>query len=126
MSYTSSSQTADSAESLPHTYYITINRKRNPAIGSSVTFIMIINGRPHPLADGGAMIFECDQKCFEIPVAIIKNARKKFEGVLAGIADGNDIHIVLDVDMTSETLGVINETTNNTVSFRKKPGATRW
>lgn len=126
MSYTSTSQTADGLESLSRTYRITIEREMNPTIGNSVTFIMIINGRPRPLADGGATILECDQKCFEIPVEIIKNSRKKFEGVLTGIADGNDIRIVWNADLTSETLGVIKETTNNTVIFQKKPGATRW
>lgn len=126
MTYTSASQTADCLESFPHAYRITIEREMNPTIGNSVTFIMIINGRPRPLADGGAAIFECDQKYFEIPVEIIKNSRKKFEGVLTGIADGNDIRIVWDADLTSETLGVIKETTNKTVLFRKKPGATRW
>lgn len=107
-------------------YRISIERKMNSTIGNSVTFIMITNGRPRPLADGGTTILECDQKCFEIPVEIIKNSRKKFEGVLTGVADGNDIRIVWDADLTSETLGVIKETTNNTVSFQKKPGSTRW
>ena len=65
-------------------------------------------------------------RCFEIPVEIIKNSRKKFEGVLTGIADGNDILIMWDADLTSETWGVIKETTNNIVSFRRKPGAIRW
>ena len=125
MSYTSSAQAAVCLESLSHAYRITIERETNPAIGNSVTFIMIINGRPRPLADGGVMIFECNQKCFEIPVEIIKNSRKKFVGVLTGIADGTDIRIVWNADLTSETLGVIKETTNTTVSFRKKPGATR-
>lgn len=126
MSDTSTSQTVDGLEALSRTYRITIEREMNPTIGNSVTFIMIINGRPRPLADGGATILECDQKYFEIPVEIIKNSRKKFEGVLTGIADGNDIRIVWNADLTSETLGVIKETTNNTVIFQKKPGATRW
>lgn len=126
MSDTSTSQTVEGLEALSRTYRITIEREMNPTIGNSVTFIMIINGRPRPLADGGATILECDQKYFEIPVEIIKNSRKKFEGVLTGIADGNDIRIVWNADLTSETLGVIKETTNNTVIFQKKPGATRW
>lgn len=126
MSYTSSSQPAGCVGSVSPAYRITIERETNPTIGNSVTFIMIINGRPRPLADGGTTILECDQKCFEIPVEIIKNSRKKFEGVITGIADGNDIRIVWDADLTSETLGVIKQTTNNTVSFQKKPGATRW
>lgn len=130
MSYIASNLETSYLESdrgtFPYSYRISIERKMNPAIGNSVTFIMIINGRPRPLADGGATILECDQKCFEIPVEIIKNSRKKFEGVLTGIANGNDIRIVWDADLTSETLGVIKETTNNTVSFQKKPGATRW
>ena len=126
MSYTSSSPAAYCSQSLSPAYRITIEREMNPTIGNSVTFIMIINGRPRPLANGGATILECDQKCFEIPVEIIKNSRKKFEGVLTGVADGNDIRIVWDADLTSETLGVIKETTNNTVLFRKKPGATCW
>ncbi len=126
MPYTSSNQTADCSESLPCAYRITIEREMNPTIGNSVTFIMIINGRPRPLADGGAVMVECDQKCFEIPVEIIKNSRKKFEGVLTGIADGNDIRIVWDVDPKEKNLGVIKETTNNTVCFQAKPGATRW
>ena len=125
MSYTASNLETNKG-TFPYSYRITIERKRNPMIGDSVTFIMIVNGRPRPLADGGAMFLECDQKCFEIPVSIIENPRKQFEGVLTGIADGNDIRIVWDADLTSETLGVIKETTNNTVSFQKKPGATRW
>lgn len=130
MSYAASdfetSYSKSAGGTFPCSYRITIEREMNPAIGNSVTFIMIANGRPRPLADGGATILECDQKRFEIPVEIIKNSRKKFEGVLTGIADGNDIRIVWDADLTSETLGVIKETTNNTVSFQKKPGATRW
>ena len=130
MSYIASNFETNCSESaggaFPYSYRITIERQMNPTIGNSVTFIMIANGRPRPLADGGAVILECDQKCFEIPVEIIKNSRKKFEGVLTGVADGKDIRIVWDADLTRETLGVIKETTNDTVSFRKKPGATRW
>lgn len=111
---------------MSHPYRITIERELNPTIGDSVTFIMIINGRPRPLANGGTTVFECDQTCFEIPVEIIKNSRKKFVGVLTGIADGTDVSILWDADLTSETLGVIKKTTNQTVSFQKKPGATRW
>ena len=120
MSYIVDSQT------LPQSYRITIERQANPAIGNSVTLIMIVNGRPRPIADGGALMLECDQKCFEFPVEIIKNARTKFEGVLTGIADGNDVRILWDADLTSQTLGIIKETTNSTVSFCKKPGTTRW
>lgn len=126
MPYIPANQTADCSEAFAHPYRIIIERQMNSAIGNSVTFIMMIKGRPRPLADGGTTILECSQKCFEFPVEIIKNSRKKFEGVLTGIADGNDIRIVWDADLTSETLGVIKETTNNTVSFQKKPGATRW
>lgn len=120
MSYIVDSQT------LPQSYRITIERQANLTIGNSVTFIMIVNGRPRPLADGGALMLECNQKCFELPVEIVKNSRKKFEGVLTGIADGNDIRILWDADLSTETLGIIKETTNNTVSFKKKTGATRW
>lgn len=123
MTDTSSSQTA---EAFAQPYRITIERQTNPKIGNAVTFIMILNGRPRPLADGDMVMLDCDQAQFEIPVEIIKNSRKKFEGVLTGIADGTDIRIVWDADLTSETLGVIKETTNQTVSFRKKTGATRW
>ena len=105
-------------------YRITIERTKNLQIGDSVTFILEINGRPRPLADGATIIFDCDKKYLEIPACITKGARKKFEGVLTGIADGEDIHITWEADLTSETLGVIKETTNNTVSFQKKSGET--
>ncbi len=114
------------ADTISHSYRITIDRERNRNVGDLVTFILIANGRPRPLADGATIVVECDKKRFDIPVSIIKNSRKKFEGVLTGIADGNDIRILWNVDLTSKTLGVIKETTNNTVSFQEKPGATRW
>lgn len=108
------------------TYQIIMDRKMNPSIGSKVTFILIIDGRPRPLADGATIIFECDEEQFEIPVFITRNARTNFEGVLTGVADGNDVSILWDIDLNSETLGVIKATNNNTISLQAKPGATRW
>jgi len=130
MPYTTLNHEAYHSESdrdtFPEPYRITIEREYNRTVGESVTFILITNGRPRPLANGAIITVECDKKCFEIPVLITKNSRKKFEGVLTGFADGNDIRILWDADPKQKNLGVIKETTNNTVSFQEKPGATRW
>lgn len=130
MSYTASNHGTGYSESdtgtFPYSYRITIERERNRPVGESITFILIANGRPRPLADGAITIVECDKRRFEIPVLITKNSRNKFEGVLTGIADGNDIRILWNADPKLKTLGIIKETTNNTVSFQAKPGATRW
>lgn len=130
MSCTASNHETGHAENdqgtFPDSYRITIEREYNRTVGESVTFILIVNGRPRPLANGAIITVECDKKCFEIPVFISKNSRKKFEGVLTGIADGNDIRILWDADLNLKTLGAIKETTNDTVSFQNKPGATRW
>lgn len=113
-------------EVFPGSYRITIERERNCVVRDSVTFLLILNGRPRPLADGAAVSFEENRKHFEIPVFISKNSRNRFEGVLTGIADGNDIRITWSVDPKHKALGVIKETTNNTVSFQERPGAARW
>ena len=130
MSYIASNFDTNCPEStegtFPYSYRIEIDRKKNPAIGNTVTFIMIANGRPSVLADGGTLLFKCDQKRFEIPVEIRMESGERFEGVMTGLADGKDIHVVWDADPTSEALGVIKETTNNTVWFLEKPGAAQW
>lgn len=130
MTYTASNQATYLSDSdtgmFPDPYRITIEREYNHAVGESVTFILITNGRPRPLANGAIITMECDKKRFEIPVFITKNSRKKFEGVLTGIADGSDIRIVWDVDLNSKTLGTVLQTSNDTVCFQSKPGATRW
>ncbi len=111
--------------SLSNPYYITIEREHNSSIGDSVTFLIILNGRPRPVADGGSVTFKVDEERFEIPVFITKNSKKNVEGVIAGVADGNDINIVWSVDPADKTFGSIKSTTNNTVSFMEKPGAAR-
>lgn len=107
-------------------YRVTLRREKHPKIGNSVTFILIANGRPRPLADDAWTTLEFSEKEFEIPVFITKNSRTKFEGVLTGTADGSDIRILWSPDLTQKTLGVIKETTNPTVTFVERPGATNW
>lgn len=114
------------AESFSRPYRITLERESDRTIGDTVTCILIIGGRPRPLADGGSIMLTDDRKVFEIPVMITKNSRKKFEGVITGIADGADIRIVWGVDLNQKTLSTIKQTTNSTVTFQAKPGATRW
>ncbi len=111
--------------SLSNSYYITIERERNRLVGDSVTFLIVLNGRPRPVADGGSVSFKADEEHFEIPVFITKNSKKNIEGVITGTADGNDINIVWSVDPDSKTFGAIKSTTNDTVSFMEKPGAAR-
>ena len=111
--------------SLSNPYYITIEREHNSSVGDSITFLIMLNGRPKPVADGGSVSFKVDDERFEIPVFIGKNSRKNIEGVIMGVADGNDIDIVWSIDPASKTFGAIKSTTNNTVSFVERPGATR-
>ncbi len=117
-------EVADDNEELPNAYTVHLIRKRNPSIGNSVTFIHLGFGRPRPLADDAYCKLIESKKRFELPVYITDNENKVFEGVLTGVADGNDIRIVWDVDLTQKTLGVIVETTNSTVTFVERPGAT--
>lgn len=112
------------SETLPKNYRITIEREADPSIRDSITFLLVLNGRPSPLADGGSISFQANQKCFEIPVLITGNSRSRFEGVLTGIADGRDIRIRWKAERGSKTLGNITVTTNDTVALVKKKGAT--
>ena len=107
-------------------YCVTVEREHHPAIGDKITFIMLPNGRPIPLADGGTNRFYTDKKCFEVPVFITDNSRRKFEGVLTGIADGEDITLRWAPERDTKTLGRITATTNSTVTFLERKGATRW
>lgn len=109
--------------SLSNPYYITIEREHNSSVGDSVTFLIILNGRPRPVADGGSVSFQSDEESFEIPVFISKNSKKNVEGVIAGVADGNDINIIWSIDPQSKTFGTIKSTTNNTVTFIERAGA---
>ena len=107
-------------------YRITLRRTKDPVVGNSVTFIFLRDGRPRPLADDAYACFECDCPQFEIPVFITDNKKKKFEGVLTGTADGDDVEILWSPDLSASLWGVILETTNPTVTFTERPGATNW
>ncbi len=120
----SQKEAATDADTLPGPYRIILRRACNPRIGNSVTFILIADGRPRPLSDDAYTSVVEDKKYFEIPVFITDNDKKRFEGVLTGVADGKDIDILWDVDLKNQTLGRIIETTNNSVTFIGRPGAT--
>ena len=107
-------------------YRITLRRTKDPVIRNDVTFIFIRDGRPRPLSDDAYACFEEDRKQFEIPVFITDNRKKKFEGVLTGTADGSDIQILWSPDLSENNWGVIVETSNDTVAFTARPGATNW
>ena len=110
-------------EPFSHDYCITIEREHNPSIRDTITFLLILNGRPRPLADGGSITFQTNEKHFEVPVFITNNSKTRFEGVLTGIADGEDICIKWKAERGSKTLGHITATTNNTVTFLERKGA---
>ncbi len=105
-------------------YRIVLERVKNPSIGNKVTCILIRDGRPRPLADDAAFWWDTDEKRFEIPIYIAKGDRKRFEGVLTGVPDGKDLHIVLDVDPNVKMLAVIKECNNSTIHLEERPGAT--
>jgi hypothetical protein len=109
----------------PNPYRVTISREHDPVILDSVTFLLVFNGRPRPLANAGSVSWMDDRKHFEVPVLIVKNSRKRFEGLLIGTADGNDIEITWRADLTQKELGRITDSTNDTVAFLHKPGAER-
>lgn len=113
-----------SVETLPQPYDITLVRKHNPAFTNDITFIHLAFGRPRPLADDACLQFSETKKCFEIPVYMTDNKKRTFEGLLTGIADGKPVRVVVDVDLTQETIFQITETSNDSVQFVEKPGAT--
>lgn len=117
-------EAATDTDALPGPYRITLRRTHNSLIGDSVTFILIADGRPRPLADNAYTSIIEDKKYFEIPVFITDNDKKRFEGVLTGVADGRDIDILWDAELKNQTLGKIIETTNSSVTFIGRPGAT--
>lgn len=108
------------SDTLPRSYRITIQRERNRAIGDAITFLLVLDGRPVPLADGGSITVPTNKKRFELPVFITNNSKTSVEGVLTGIADGKDICITWGAERGSKTLGRIQATTNDTVSFQEK------
>ena len=107
-------------------YRIIIERKQNTKLSNSITCILLVNNRPCPLADGASITIHCDHSQFEIPVLISKSAKKQFEGILTGTAEGNDIRILLEMDPTQKTLCIIKEAANSTIALVEKPGATKW
>ncbi len=105
-------------------YHIKLRRTKSERYGNSVTFIHLGFARPRPLSDDSFCVFSENKRRFEIPVFITDNKGKEFEGVLTGISDGNNISIVWEPDTSQKTLGVIIKTTNDTVRFEERRGAT--
>ncbi len=114
----------ESEEDFAAPYRIKIRRTKSERYGNSVTFIHLGFARPRPLSDDAYAEFSETKRRFEIPVFITDNKGKEFEGVLTGISDGNDISIVWEPDTSQKTLGVIIKTTNDTVRFEERRGAT--
>lgn len=112
------------ADTFAKPYRVMLERVKNPSLGNAVTCILIMDSRPRPLADDAAFRWETDDKRFEIPVYIAKGNRKRFEGVLTGVPNGEDLHIVLDMDANVKMLAVIKECNNSTIHFEERPGAT--
>lgn len=110
-------------EDFPDGYKLRIRRVKSKKYGNSVTFIHLGAGRPRPLADDAYTELIQTKRHFEIPVFITNNKGKEFEGVLKGTADGRDITVVWEPDTSSDTLGVITETSNPTVTFEERRGA---
>ena len=115
-------QVAEAAVAKP--YLIKLERLKNAALGNNVAIILIIGDRPRPLADDSSIGWKSEDQQIEIPIYIAKGLKKKFEGVIAGVADGKNLHIVMEVDPESQTLGVIKESSNSTICLVEKPGAT--
>lgn len=105
-------------------YLIELERLKNAALGNNVAIILIIGDRPRPLADDSSICWKSEDQQIEIPIYIAKGLKKKFEGVIAGVADGKNLHIVMEVDPKSQTLGVIKESSNSTIHLVERPGAT--
>lgn len=115
------------AEAFEKPYRIKLEREKGPALRYDVTFILIMGQRPRPLSEEALLCWDSDETRFEIPIYIAKDMDKVFEGVLTGVPDGKDLHIVLGVDPKEKMLGVIKKSSNSTVRFEERAGATdRW
>lgn len=103
-------------------YTIRLTRPHDSIISNSITFILV-DGRPRPLADDAFTTLRRNEKCFEIPVFITDNEGTEAEGVLTGIADGNDFGITWVAIRSHPQLGQF-YSDNKTVRFVERPGAT--
>lgn len=116
----------DDATSFPFEYRITIEREFDTVVGNDITVILMINGRPHPLASGGYVSISTNEKNFEIPFYTTDHNNTKFEGVFRGIANGRDIRLLWRSELQCKTLGRIVECNNPSVALHEKPGSCAW
>ena len=114
------------ADTFPFDYTITIEREYDAFIADRITVILMINGRPHPLPNGGRVSFLSNTKIIEIPIFTTDNEHTKFEGIILGNAFGPDIRIVWSAEFYGKSLGRIKERSNPTFNLYEKPGATAW
>ena len=104
-------------------YKVWLERARNSAC-SRYNIMVILGGRPRPLSNECTLYWDTTDKHFELPICVSRGMKKVFEGVLTGVPDGKTLSITLDIDPAQTMPVVIKETSNSTVHFQERPGAT--